>query len=94
MLGVVVAEWRAEVESVAFRPVGHEGVCVVHRRAFETLMGRRAGPEECVAYLQAHLGRFERAAATKIARAALGARAIFHLNSRDVARVLRPAQSV
>jgi hypothetical protein len=86
-------EWRAEIESVAFRPDGHRGVCVVHRRAFETLLGRAASPEDCAEYLQAHQAIFEQAAAAKIARAALQSHDNFHLTSRDIARQLSESNS-
>jgi hypothetical protein len=80
------AEWRADIDSMAFRPEGHAGLCVVHRRAFETLMGRSASPEQCAAYFKSHQPRFQQAAAVKIMRASLQAGVNFHLTSRDIAR--------
>ena len=80
-------QWREDIDSLAFQPAGHTGSCMVHRRAFETLLGRRASPAECAAYFQVNQSKFERAAAAKIARASLGGSANFHLTSRDVARV-------
>jgi hypothetical protein len=82
------AAWRDQIDSLAFRLEGHAGVCVVHRRAFETLLGHRASPAECAAYFTTWRSTFARAAAAKIARAALGNADNFHLTSRDIARVL------
>jgi hypothetical protein len=80
------ANWRPEIDSLAFQPHGHAGICVVHRRAIETLMGRTASPTECVAYFEAHQPAFAQAAAAKVVRASLGPAENFHLTSRDVAR--------
>lgn len=78
--------WRDPIESLAFRPEGHLGFCVVHRRAFETLLGRRASPGDCAAYFSVNQAAFARAAAAKIARASLRSSDNFHLTSRDLAR--------
>ena len=79
-------EWRDEINSLAFRPEGHEGMCIIHRRALETLLGRCASPSDCKAYFEAHKPAFAAAAAAKIARAMLNGGENFHLTSRDVAR--------
>jgi hypothetical protein len=89
MAEALVVEWRADIESLAFRPAGHDGFCVVHRRAFETLLGHVASAEECTAYLRACEDSFQRAATVKIAQAGLGAQENFHLTSRDIARAPR-----
>ena len=78
--------WRSDLDSLSFQPQGHAGHCIVHRRAFQTLLGFNPTPEECAAcYLRRH-DAFQRAAAAKITRAALAADANFHLTSRDVLR--------
>jgi hypothetical protein len=78
--------WRSDLDSLSFQPQGHAGHCIVHRRAFQTLLGFNPTPEECAAcYLRGH-DAFQRAAAAKITRAALAADANFHLTSRDVLR--------
>src|SRR6476469_144498 len=33
------ALWRREIDSLSFMPAGHQGECVVHRRAFRVLLG-------------------------------------------------------
>ena len=81
-----MAPWRADIESWSFVPAGHEGSCVVHRRAFGTLLGRAPYPEDCERYFEAHRAAFEQAALSKIKRAHLTPSAHFHLNSRDIAR--------
>jgi hypothetical protein len=85
--------WRADLDSLQFRPQGHDGWCVVHRRAFRTLTAIEPSPEDCQAWFVDRHDAFQRAAAAKIARAALSPDANFHLNSRDVARSLRSASS-
>jgi hypothetical protein len=79
-------EWQADIDSLAFRPAGHVGLCVIHRRAFGTLIGHSASPAECIDYFNSHRAQFEQAASAKIMRASLRPGANFHLTSRDIAR--------
>lgn len=78
--------WRDDIDSLAFRPTGHGGICVVHRLAFRTLLGTAAATPACLAYFDACSDLFQRAAADKIARRGLAADGVFHLNSRDIRR--------
>ena len=78
--------WRSDLNSLSFQPQNHAGQCIVHRRAFQTLLGFKPTPQECTAYYLQSPEAFERAAAAKISRAALPAHANFHLTSRDVVR--------
>lgn len=87
-LPAAACHWRADIDSLAFRPRGHEGLCVVHRRAFRTLLGDIATPEQCAAYFGARHATFERAAEYKITRARIGIDANLHLNSRDIRRAI------
>ena len=41
--------WRAEIDSLAFQPPGHEAHCFIHRRAFVTLCGANT-VEDCERY--------------------------------------------
>jgi hypothetical protein len=84
--------WRADIDSLAFAPPQHQGQCVVHRRAFRTLLGIEATPQACIDYFHAHRIVFEAAAAAKIARRELPRDMSFHLNSRDIRRFASPAQ--
>jgi len=77
-------EWRDDIDALAFRPVGHDGFCMVHRLALRTVIGRPAAPEECLEYFAANQAIFEAAARDKIARAGLPPDANFHLTSRDI----------
>ncbi len=81
-----MATWREDIDSLVFEPEGHVGSCVVHRRAFRTLLGRDAARQECLEFFGAHHGAFRAAAAAKIARASILAGMNFHLTSRDVRR--------
>ena len=83
-----VSTWRVDIDSLSFQPGDHAGLCMVHRRAFGTLLGFLPQPEDCRRYFDAHRAAFEQAAAAKIARANLSAAANFHLTSRDVLRAL------
>jgi hypothetical protein len=78
--------WRIDIDSLTFRPVGHEGSCVVHRRAFETLIGANPTAASCEEYFAANLDLFQAAAAAKILRDHLTDGAAFHLTSRDIKR--------
>ncbi len=83
------AHWLEEIDSVAFTPAGHEGRCVVHRRAFRVLLRRRDPTDrDCLAFLRANAAAFARAAAAKIASRGLARHAALHLNSRDIRRAL------
>jgi hypothetical protein len=84
--------WHDDIDSLAFTPRGYEGVCVVHRLAFRTLLERAASPYECELYFVEHRDVFERAAARKIATRELVNGESFHLNSRDLSRAERRVQ--
>lgn len=78
--------WRADIDALAFRPDGHGGVCMVHRRAFRTLLKRAATADDCADFFRCHQAPFHAAARAKIAREAVGQGTNFHLTSRDVSR--------
>jgi hypothetical protein len=80
--------WRSDIEALAFQPDGSQAYCVVHRRAFRTLLGFSPTPDECEAYFRAHRAAFEAAARGKIVEKQIGSGLNFHLTSRDVARHL------
>ena len=80
------AQWRAAIDSLAFRPDGHLGHCIVHRRALRTLIGTDPTPAMALAYFRRHAGLFATAAAAKIGKAGLETAANFHLTSRDLRR--------
>jgi hypothetical protein len=85
----VSSAWRSDLDSLSFQPQGHTGHCMVHRRAFQTLLGLRPAPEECAAYYLLNHAAFQTAATDKISRAALPKDANFHLTSRDVLRACK-----
>jgi hypothetical protein len=80
--------WRADVDSLAFQPPDHAGHCFIHRRAFVTLCAAET-IEDCARYYQSNRAAIFRAAAAKVQRDSLSLEANFHLNSRDIARVVR-----
>ena len=80
--------WREDIDSLAFRPSGHAGYCVVHRLAFRTLLRGVALPETCRAFFADHRETFEAAARQKSALKGLAMDASFHLTSRDLRRSL------
>ena len=79
-------EWRADLHSLSFQPPDHQGRCIVHRRAFQTLLGFLPTGADCAGFFELHRPAFEQAAAAKISRARLAPDANFHLNSRDIRR--------
>jgi hypothetical protein len=83
------ANWRDDIDSLTFRPARHEGRCDVHRLAFRTLLGFDATPQACIDYFHARRTAFETAATDKITRRSMSPDANFHLNSRDVGRLVK-----
>lgn len=84
--------WRDDINALAFEPEGHATICMVHRLAFRTLLGRMPTPRDCMAYFKANEEAFHKAACVKILRRGLGPGSNFHLTSRDVAEAIRVAQ--
>ena len=84
----MASTWRPDIDSLSFQPRGHAGQCVIHRRAFATILGFEPTPDDCAACFQQRLPTFEAAAAAKISRTALAADASFHLTSRDILRAV------
>ena len=81
--------WRDDIDTLAFQPSGHTGLCMVHRRAFRTLLRAPPSPQQCVDYYLGHEDAFQAAARAKLLRAAVAETANFHLTSRDVVRHLK-----
>ena len=81
--------WRNDIDALAFQPEQHTGLCMVHRRAFRTLLRKTPLPPDCVAFFNAHQEAFQAAAHAKLQRVSVAETANFHLTSRDVARQLK-----
>ena len=81
--------WRDDIDSLAFQPSEHSGLCMVHRRAFRTLLRAAPSPQQCVDFYVSHEQAFQAAARAKLLRAAVADTANFHLTSRDVVRQLK-----
>jgi len=81
--------WRDEIDALAFGLADHLGVCMVHRRAFRTLLRTTPSPQQCVDFFNTHQDAFQAAARAKVLRASVANTANFHLTSRDVTRQLR-----
>ena len=81
--------WRDEIDALAFELADHRGVCMVHRRAFRTLLRTTPSPQQCVDFFNTHQDAFQAAARAKVLRASVANTANFHLTSRDVTRQLR-----
>ena len=80
--------WRSDIDALAFPANGNAASCVVHRRAFRTLMGAEPSPAACEAFFRANRAAFEAAASAKIREKRVARALNFHLTSRDVARQL------
>jgi hypothetical protein len=85
--------WREDIDSLAFKPARHEGLCVVHRRAFRTLLGFDPAPNDCCGYFENKQSIFESAALKKISTANINVIGNFHLNSRDIRQVFRASHT-
>ena len=81
--------WRNDIDALAFQPGEHIGLCMVHRRAFRTLLRVMPTPRECVAFFNSHQEAFQAAARAKLLRTKPPSTANFHLTSRDVIRHLK-----
>ena len=78
--------WRHDIDALAFEPDDHGGLCMVHRRAFRTLLRLSPEPGDCEVFFRTHQRAFQAAASAKIRRADVAPGVNFHLTSRDVAR--------
>jgi hypothetical protein len=78
--------WRSDLDSLSFRPAGHSGQCLVHRRAFRTILGFNPTPADCAACYLQQQSAFQAAAAARVVRPIFAADANFHLTSRDILR--------
>jgi hypothetical protein len=81
--------WRSDIDSLAFRPSGHMGLCVIHRRALRTLLGCTPSPQQSIDFYLIHSDSFEAAARAKLAAGNIQETENFHLTSRDVRRQLK-----
>jgi len=81
-----LATWRHDIDALVFAPDDHQGLCMVHRRAFRTLLRIAPGPLDCEAFFQVHEYAFRKAATAKIVRDRIVDGKNFHLTSRDVVR--------
>jgi hypothetical protein len=81
--------WRNDIDALAFQPGDHIGLCMVHRRAFRTLLRATPSPRQCIEFFNAHQEAFQAAARAKLLRTPVATAANFHLTSRDVSRQLK-----
>ena len=81
--------WRDDIDALAFQPAEHAGLCMVHRRAFRTLLRIAPSPRQCVEFFNAHHQAFQAAARAKLLRTNVATSVNFHLTSRDVTRQLK-----
>ncbi|MBR0698163.1 hypothetical protein [Bradyrhizobium lablabi] len=81
--------WRNDLDALAFRPPGHAGFCVIHRRAFRALLGSEPSAQQSINFYQQYRDVFAAAALEKIARAQIEQTVNFNINSRDVRRQLK-----
>ena len=86
--------WRSDIDALAFPADGSGAFCVVHRRAFRTLMGADPTPGACEAFFQANRAAFEAAASEKIRKKCVARASNFHITSRDVTRQLGSSSAI
>lgn len=82
------AAWDEAREAVTFTvELGDfRGTCIVPRRVFHDLIGRRPSPEECVEHFHLQRTDYERIVEAKIAARALEPDASVLISTRDVRR--------
>jgi hypothetical protein len=51
------ATWRPDIEALVFEPDDHQGLCMVHRRAFRTLLRFTPAPRDCETYFRTPSGQ-------------------------------------
>jgi hypothetical protein len=81
--------WRDDIEALVFGPDGHQGLCMVHRRAFRTLLRFDPEPRDCEVFFRTNEYAFRAAASAKILRESVARGVNFHLTSRDVTREMK-----
>jgi hypothetical protein len=80
--------WRSDIDALTFPITAHSALCVVHRRAFRTLLSSEPTPEDCLRYFGRLEHAFRSAASAKIAQKNIPVGMNLHLTSRDIARKL------
>ena len=80
--------WRSDIDALSFPIEAHAASCVVHRRAFRTLLRSEPTPDDCLRYFARLEHAFRSAANAKIAQKNIPFGMNLHLTSRDVARKL------
>ena len=78
--------WRHDIDALVFGPDDHHGLCMVHRRAFRTLLRFNPAPGDCEVFFRTNEYAFRAAASAKSLREDVARGVNFHLTSRDVAR--------
>jgi len=81
--------WRDDIDALEFQPSDHQGACIMHRRAFRTLLRATPSPQQCVDYYNSRKDAFQAAARAKVLRVGAVSKANFHVTSRDVIRQLK-----
>jgi hypothetical protein len=66
------AVWRSDIDALVFPLDAHAASCMVHRRAFRTLLGFDPAPADCLRHFGEHAHAFRSAAAAKIAQKNFG----------------------
>jgi hypothetical protein len=82
------AFWRSDIDALSFPLEAHSASCMVHRRAFRTLLRFEPTPADCLQYFGEREQAFRMAADRKIAQNNIAVGKNLHLTSRDVARKL------
>lgn len=82
------AFWRSDIDALSFRLEAHSASCMVHRRAFRTLLRFEPTPADCLQYFGERERAFRMAADRKIAQNNIAVGKNLHLTSRDIARKL------
>jgi hypothetical protein len=86
------AFWRSDIDALTFPVESHSASCVVHRRAFRTLLRFEPTPRDCLQYFHERSQAFRLAANAKITQKNIPMGTNLHLTSREIGRKLVTSQ--
>lgn len=82
------AVWRDELDALHFATGEAGRICFMHRLAFRRFLGPSPSGEQCLVFFEENRAAFLEAAAAKAEATSLPPDTNFHINSRDIARIM------
>lgn len=85
------AEWRDDLDALQFAAGTGGALCMIHRLAFRSLIGREPQKQDCIEWYDHNAAVFQAAAIDKMTRLNLPKDRNLHIDSRDVSRRMMAA---